>query len=407
MARCTRGCSRVCRLLSQTRLRLHPPWHPRQNPDPAAAQRWLEVQAAHAELTERGAGDPFTRRYREQQRARAEAAAAWRAFWGGARRPPPRIPSSTPSLDASSFSQRVLSAAGRGPGAPPWLIQVFAADSPYCRALSGEWEAAAAEAGGLLHMGRVDFHEQPMLVCGQPGGRVLLGMWMAQHAVVERGPGQHAVVDRGPGQHAFAHLPACLHPPAQVRFLASRLRGLFLGVQPWRELPVAFGLPRGCLSMACAVPFSGHFTAERLQRFAAARLLRLPALPPLTSRLLGSWCHAVPAGRVGVLALLRPGHTPPTALLDAVQKGRGLLHAAAAEWRCVTLREGMGTCCCPLACCCLASFACHASPCPASAAHLSAGLLTERFGRTTLALPPRPLSSSARLAAWSRCQPAS
>lgn len=170
-------CSRLLPLASSAvfgaRLtaRLTAPCCLAQNPDPAAAARWLEVQAAYEELTDRGGGggsggdgDPFTRRYRDAQRAQAQA--AWRAFWSGAPRPPPPIPSATPTLDAAAFSGQVLSAAGRGPGAPPWLIQVFAADSPYCRALSGEWEAAAAEAGGLLRMGRVDFREQPMLVRG-------------------------------------------------------------------------------------------------------------------------------------------------------------------------------------------------------------------------------------------------
>ena len=135
--------------------------------------------------------------------------------------------------------------------------------------------------------------------------------------------------------HTPPFICARLHHLKQVRFLASHLRGLFQGVQPWRELPVAFGLPRGCLSMACAVPFSGRFTGAELLRFAAARLLRLPALPPVTPRLLGAWCRAVPAGRLGVLALLQPGRAPPMALLEAVQQGRaeGRLHAAAAEWR--------------------------------------------------------------------------
>lgn len=75
----------------------------------------------------------------------------------------------------------------------------------------------------------------------------------------------------------------------QVRYVASHLRSLFRSSQPWRELPVIFGLPRGCYSMRCAVVFEEQVTSNRLQRFAGARLLRLPALPPLSGVLLGYW----------------------------------------------------------------------------------------------------------------------
>lgn len=133
--------------------------------------------------------------------------------------------------------------------------------------------------------------------------------------------------------HQSAASHAALAACKQVRFLAANLRGLFHTAQPWRDLPVVFGLPQGCFRMACALPFSTHFTSERLQQFVAARLLRLPALPPLSPRLLGAWCAAMPSGRVGVLALLRPGQQQPLPLLGAVAEARGRLQAAAAVWR--------------------------------------------------------------------------
>lgn len=85
--------------------------------------------------------------------------------------------------------------------------------------------------------------------------------------------------------------------------------------------------------MACAVVYTERFTAAGLQQFAARRLLRLPALPPLSPWLLGPWCRAVPDGRIGVLALVRPHQEPPPALLDAAHRAQGRVHAAVAVWR--------------------------------------------------------------------------
>lgn len=117
-----------------------------------------------------------------------------------------------------------------------------------------------------------------------------------------------------------------------MRFLASHLR-LFHTQQPWRELPLAIGFPRNCYAMSCARMHSGHFTAAGLQQFAAAALLRLPRLPPISGWLIGSWCRAVPDGQIGVVALLRDGVAQPLPLLDAVARARGQVQAATAVWR--------------------------------------------------------------------------
>ncbi len=93
-----------------------------------------------------------------------------------------------------------------------------------------------------------------------------------------------------------------------------------------------FGLPRGCYSMRCAVVFSDQLTSQRLQRWAGAQLLQLPALPPLSPRLLSHWCacglggvtrtggHAEAASQPGALAtclyraLLFPRHKQASCL---------------------------------------------------------------------------------------------
>lgn len=169
-----------------------------------------------------------------------------------------------------------------------------------------------------------------------------------------------------------------------MRFVASHLRRLFRSPQPWRELPLVFGLPRGCFSMRCAVVFSDQLTSQALQRWAGTHLLRLPALPPLSSRLFGHWCawrqgnctvevpcvvrwlrcqgsklvclcnrtstpplvlamcvalpctcrcRALPDGQLGVLAVLREGQPQPLHLLEEVRKAQGSMQAAAAVWR--------------------------------------------------------------------------
>ncbi|PRW60306.1 heat shock amino-terminal domain [Chlorella sorokiniana] len=212
-------------------------------------------------------------------RQRAAQQASWRAAHARQRQPP-RIDSAAEELDSSAFARRVL-AADQWPGGQPWVVQLYAHDSPFCRALSSQWEAAVKEAGTLLSFGRISFHEQPML----------------------------------------------------VRFVASHLRRLFRSPHPWRELPVVFGLPRGCYSMRCAVVFTDQLTSQALQRWAGTHLLRLRPLPPLSSRLLGHWCRALPAGQLGVLAVVREGQPQPLHLLEEISKAQGSVRAAAAVWR--------------------------------------------------------------------------
>ncbi len=142
---------------------------------------------------------------------------------------------------------------------------------------------------------------------------------------------------------AFKH--ACMtpwdacHPFArcQVRFLASQMR-LFSGSDPSHELPVAFGLPAGCSSTACARVFRGTFSAAGLQHFAAEHLLRLPPLPLISPQLLAAWRRAAaarePAGTGVALLALLPQGPQPLKLLAAVTGARLRLSAvAAAVWR--------------------------------------------------------------------------
>jgi len=133
--------------------------------------------------------------------------------------------------------------------------------------------------------------------------------------------------------HAQPHHSAGLQNLSQVRFVASHVR-LFAGQQPsTRELPAVVGIPAGCGDMSCAVAYSGRLTAEGLQHFAAAHLLRLPPLQLLSPWLLGAWRWAVPAGNGALLALLPEGQPQPLELLAAVARARGRLQAAAAVWR--------------------------------------------------------------------------
>lgn len=103
---------------------------------------------------------------------------------------------------------------------------------------------------------------------------------------------------------------------------------------------MALGFPAGCSQMHCALLYEGRFTAAGLQQFAAARLLRLPPLPPLSPRLLRPWLKAAAAvdrGGVALLVLLPEGQLHPAELLGAVARARsrGLAAAGVAPWRCV------------------------------------------------------------------------
>lgn len=115
-----------------------------QNPSLEAQEQWLQVQAAYEELTERGP-DPLTRLFREHPaaawadaaRQRAAQQAAWRAQQAR-QRERIRIESAAEELDSNVFARRVL-AADQRPGGRPWVVQLFAHDSPFCRTLVGNW----------------------------------------------------------------------------------------------------------------------------------------------------------------------------------------------------------------------------------------------------------------------------
>lgn len=191
------------------------------------------MQAAYEELTERGA-DAFTRLFRQHPaaawadaaRQRAAQQTAWRESHAWQRQRI-HIESAAEELDSSAFARRVLAADHR-PGGRPWVVQLYAHDSPFRRALvraagssgrhsgpvcvaarvacgtvelggaspdsslvtrlpqrplscsppsrlaaaagpsyplqSSQWEAALRGAGSLLSFGRINLQEQPMLV---------------------------------------------------------------------------------------------------------------------------------------------------------------------------------------------------------------------------------------------------
>lgn len=172
-----------------------------------------------------------------------------------------------------------------------WDPSVLSVLVPSSCVQSSQWEAALREAGDLLSFGRIDLHDQPMLVGAgcRPMPRL---QWCsgcsAQHRLLRHSSA--AVLPPSllawPRPRSIPLAPALL----QVRFVASHLRRLFRSPQPWRELPVVFGLPRGCYSMRCAVALGDQLTTQRLLRWAGTHLLHLPPLPPLSSRLLGHWC---------------------------------------------------------------------------------------------------------------------
>ena len=181
-----------------------------QNPSPAAQKQWLRVQAAYEELVERGS-DPFTRHYREHQAAEAEAAtrraaqqAAWREAQARQReKARARIESASDELDTNAFRQLVLSQEER-PDGQPWLIQVYANDSPYCRALVSTGVANAAGARAARH---------PAGSCGKmqgcPGRRAARLLQAATRALSP--------------SHAHALLSTCL-PASSCRARSGRLR---------------------------------------------------------------------------------------------------------------------------------------------------------------------------------------
>ncbi len=97
------------------------------------------MQAAYEELTEQGA-DAYARLFRQHApswadavRQRAAQQAAWRAAQAR-QQERIRIDSAAEELDSSAFARRVL-AADQRPDGRPWVVQLYAHDSPFCRAL--------------------------------------------------------------------------------------------------------------------------------------------------------------------------------------------------------------------------------------------------------------------------------
>jgi hypothetical protein len=125
------------------------------------------VQRAYEALTDRSGSGSSALGGPSQAQAPQGGGGPFASFWRAYQRAPPqRIPSDTDDLDAGAFHRRVLAADASAPGAGgAWLLQVFSHGSPYCRALSPHWEAAARELGGAaLSFARIDADAHPMLV---------------------------------------------------------------------------------------------------------------------------------------------------------------------------------------------------------------------------------------------------
>lgn len=125
------------------------------------------MQRAYEALTDRSGGGASPLGEHRQGQAQRGGGGPFASFWRAHQQAPPqRIPSETEDLDAAAFYRRVLAAQPSAPGAGgAWLLQIFSHGSPYCRALSAHWEAAARELGSAaLSFARIDADAHPMLV---------------------------------------------------------------------------------------------------------------------------------------------------------------------------------------------------------------------------------------------------
>ena len=151
-------------------------FHPDKNQDPAAADRFIEVQKAWeavGEEAKREAYDDSKRQRQHQHRADRGGARGARGggFGGFESREFARteaIPSETVTLTKASFARTVL-----GPRSGAWLVQVYADASAECQRLAPLWENAARSLEGAVHLGRVDAKAQYALAAQLAGGREL------------------------------------------------------------------------------------------------------------------------------------------------------------------------------------------------------------------------------------------
>ncbi|DBA85275.1 TPA: DnaJ subfamily C member 16 [Trebouxia sp. C0005] len=150
-----------------------------------------------------------------------------------------QIPTSTMRFTYLNFKQELLRETS------PLLVQVYYDYSPVCKAAANEWEQAAKDLSQWARLGRIEWNQQ---------------------------------------------------------YLLSNLRSFMgLAIRP-DDLPVVFGFPAKCHSMACAVRHSGPLKADLLQHFVADQLLELPAAPAVDPETIDRFLARVPHHKVAVLA---------------------------------------------------------------------------------------------------------
>lgn len=150
-----------------------------------------------------------------------------------------QIPTSTMRFTYLNFQQELLQETS------PLLVQVYYDYSPICKAAANEWEQAAKDLSQWARLGRIEWNQQ---------------------------------------------------------YLLSTLRSFMgLAIRP-DDLPVVFGFPTKCHSMACAVRHSGPLKADLLQQFVADRLLELPPAPAVDPDTIDRFLARVPHHKVAVLA---------------------------------------------------------------------------------------------------------
>ncbi|KAL0042325.1 hypothetical protein WJX77_009183 [Trebouxia sp. C0004] len=150
-----------------------------------------------------------------------------------------QIPTSTMRFTYLNFQQELLQATS------PLLVQVYYDYSPVCKAAANEWEQAAKDLSQWARLGRIEWNQQ---------------------------------------------------------YLLSSLRSFMgLAIRP-DDLPLVFGFPTKCHSMACAVRHSGPLKADLLQQFVTDRLLELPPVPAVDPDTIDRFLARVPHHKVAVLA---------------------------------------------------------------------------------------------------------
>ncbi|KAF5835543.1 hypothetical protein DUNSADRAFT_7242 [Dunaliella salina] len=184
------------------------------------------------------------------------------------------LPSETTLLTSINMRQLIFY------GSTPWLIQVYAEDSPACRAFSSTWESlnkamfSGTPGKPWVSLGRINWRHQ----------RNLAG-WLSN-----------------------AHFTG--------------------GDIAWTQLPVIYGVPKGCMDPRCFVRFFGPVTLPALQEFAAAKLLKLPPVPSVSTATLAVLMQRVHPSKVIALAFSKSESQGSIPLRTLALKHRDMMHFA-------------------------------------------------------------------------------